>query len=374
MPLCAARYLRLTALLLLPAMARADQPDTHVDLACDAAANLALVRFAVSAEPRPVFPRLPAALDHGLSASTGARRTDCTLADGTTIRVRGGREQAFAHGMGGANPPAFFSLWINQRKVFSRKTWMPGYAESANNPAIYDGVLIAPARMTICSTADGKPQRCTGAPLDLAKAPVDSVEFDTSKPKVLPGQFTVIAKGTANQQFCAAYLSALKPGIDDAVRGNPTSFDTPLPPRVEPANPDAARTHFGPVALLPGVARSMVAWSEDSHYFDGAVIALAPPGMALAALEAAYPYKDIENWPARVPPANVTLISGGQKQLYPGVSPRYVHLVPQRIDGSLYVLAYPTNNRVRPTAALVKPRPDGGFATVCAFNRAEARF
>jgi hypothetical protein len=44
------------------------------------------------------------------------------------------------------------------------------------------------------------------------------------------------------------------------------------------------------------------------------------------------------------------------------------------LRGALYVLAYPTNNRVRPTAALVKPRPDGGFATVCAFNRAEARF
>jgi hypothetical protein len=96
--------------------------------------------------------------------------------------------------------------------------------------------------------------------------------------------------------------------------------------------------------------------------------------MTLAALDSAYPYKDIENWPARVAPANVTLISRGQKQLYPGVSPRYVHLVPQRIDGSLYVLAYPTNSRVRRTAALAKPRPDGGFATICAFNRAEARF
>jgi hypothetical protein len=374
MPPCAARYLPLIALLLLPAMARAEQPDTHVDLACDAAANLALVRFAVSDQARPVFPRLPAALDHGLSASTGANRTDCKLADGTTVRVRGGREQAFAHGMGGANPPAFFSLWINQRKVFSRKTWMPGYAESANNPAIYDGVLITPVRVTICTTAEGRPQRCTGTPLDLARAPVDSVEFATSKPKVAPGQFTLIAKGAANQQFCTAYLGALKPGIDDALRGHPTSFDTPLPPRVEPASPDAARTHFGPVALLPGVARSMVVWSGDNHYFDGAVIALAPPTMALAALAAAYPYEDIENWPARSAPAQVTFISGGQKQLYPGVSPRYVHLVPQRIDGSLYVLAYPTNNRVRPTAALVKPRPDGGFATICAFNRAEARF
>lgn len=53
---------------------------------------------------------------------------------------------------------------------------------------------------------------------------------------------------------------------------------------------------------------------------------------------------------------------------------RYVHLVPQGIDGSLYLFAYPTKNKVRPTAALIKPLADGGFATVCAFNRTEPQY
>ena len=53
---------------------------------------------------------------------------------------------------------------------------------------------------------------------------------------------------------------------------------------------------------------------------------------------------------------------------------RYVHLVPQGIDGSLYLFAYPTNNKVRPTAALVKSLADGGFATVCTFNRTEPQY
>ena len=118
----------------------------------------------------------------------------------------------------------------------------------------------------------------------------------------------------------------------------------------------------------------MVTWSDETHYFDGAVIALAPATVTTAAITAAYPFADIEHWPGRTRPPDVTLISGGQKQLYPGVSPRYVHLVPQQIDRALYVFAYPTNNQVRPTAALVKPLPDGGFATLCAFNRSEPHY
>lgn len=367
------RYFPLIALL-APAMGHAYEVSEHVDLVCDPAANLALVRFAMSQQAAPTFPRLPKAMDRGLSARSGAGRTDCTLANGTTVRVRGGREQAFAHGMGGGNPPAFFSLWINGRKVFSRKTWMEGYARSNDNLPVYDGALIAGDRITICATAQDKPQQCTVQPLDLAKAPLDRVEYAASKPKAAVGQFSVIAKGAANQQFCTAYLGAIKPGIDAALHGQATSHDIALPPPIAQRDTNAPHVRSGPVTLLPGVARSLVTWSDDSHYFDGTVIALAPAGMAAATITAAYPFDDIEQWPGRSTPPKVTLISGGQKQLYPGVSPRYVHLVPQQVDGVLYIFAYPTNNQVRPTAALVKPLPDGGFATLCAFNRSEPHY
>jgi hypothetical protein len=368
------RYLPLLPLLLAPAMACAYEMDNHVDLVCDAAQNVALVRFAVSAAAVPVFPRLPKALDHGLSARSGSGRTDCTLANGTTIRVRGGVEQAFAYGAGGGNPPAFFSLWINRRKVFSRKTWMPGYEKSSDNLRVYDGAVIAANRITICATAEGKPQRCTGQLLDLAKAPLDRVEYGAGKPSLPAGQFSVIAKGAANQQFCAAYLGAIKPGLDEALYGQATTRDLPLPPLLQQTNADAPNLLAGPVALQPGVARKMVIWSDETHYFDGTVIALAPSTTLTATITAAYSFDAIEKWPVRPAPPDVTLISGGQKQLYPGVSPRYVHLVPQQVDGALYVFAYPTNKQVRPTAALVKPLPEGGFITLCAFNRTEPNF
>jgi hypothetical protein len=370
MPLRALRQLALTLLLVIPALAGADEVTNHVDLVCHAAANLALVRFSISEDAAPTYPRLPQALDLGLSASAGSDRTDCTLANGTTIRVRGGQEQAFAYGMGGANPPAFFSLWINQRKVLSRKIWMPGYEESFNNPPIYDGVLIAANRITICATAEGKPQHCTSQPLDLANAPIDRVEYGSTTQKAPLGNVSVIAKGAANQRFCEAYLGLIKPGIESSLLGQQTSLDIDL----APTSLDSPLARSGLVELLPGVTRRLMIWAGEDHFFDGTVIAVAQSNMAMQNIIAAYPFNDIEDWPKRGAPPDVTLISGGQKQLYPDVSPRYVHLVPQRIDGSLYVFAYPTNKKVRPTAALVKPLADGGFATLCAFNRTEPHY
>jgi len=374
MSLRALRYLALMALLAISAVARAESLTKQVDLVCNAAANLALIRFAINDDSVPVYPRLPQALDHGLSASSGSDRTDCTLANGTTLRVRGGTEQAFAYGMGGGNPPAFFSLWINQRKVFSRQVWMPGYADSFDNLPIYDGVLIAANRITICATVEGSPQRCSSQPLDLAKAPIDHVEYGARAHQAPVGQISVIAKGAANQRFCQAYLNRIKPGIESVLLGNPSSLDIDLAPLTTQTSHDEPMARSGLIEQSPGVSRRLLIWAGINHYFDGTVIALAPSSRSMQNLSAAYPFEDIENWSQRAVPPGVTLISGGQKQLYPDVSPRYVKLVPQRIDGGLYVLAYPTNNKVRPTAALVKPLADGGFATLCAFNRTEPHY
>lgn len=364
------RSISLAAVLLIPAAARADQ----VDLVCNAAENVALVRFTTSGDAAPVYPRLPQKLDRGLSGSSGSARTDCTLADGTAIRVRAGQEQAFAYGMGGANPPAFFSLWINQRKVFSRKVWKPGYAESADNPPIYDGLLIAANRITICETAEGKAQRCNSQPLDLGKAPVDLIEYGPTAQKAVIGSFSVIAKGEENQRFCKDYLGLVKPGIDGALQGQPTSLDIDIDDFAKAERPDAYGARYGLLDMMPGVNRRLVIWSGNDHYFDGTVVALAPSRTTMQDMANAYPFDDIEAWPGRAAPKGVTLVSGGQKQLYPGVSSRYVHLVPQRGEGGLYFFAYPTNISVRPTAALVKPLADGGFITMCAFNRVEPHY
>jgi len=374
MSLCSLRHLALPLLLAGPAAAWADSLTNHIDLVCNAQANIALLRFSISDDSHPTYPRLPQALDHGLSASTGSGRTDCTLANGTTIRVRSGEKQAFAYGMGGGNPPAFFSMWINQHKVFSRQIWMPGYEESFNNPPIYDGVLIAANRITTCTTAEGRSQQCTSQPLDLSLSPIDRVEYPSTTQKPALEPISVIAKGETNQRFCKAYLELIKPGIESALQGNKSSLDIDIASPSTQKKHDASAARSSVIELSPGIERRLMMWQDDSHYFDGTVIALAPSGTTMQNIIDAYPFEDIDAWPKRAAPPEVTLISGGQKQLYPKASPRYVHLVPQRIDQTLYFLAYPTNRELRPTAALVKPLADGGFVTLCAFNRTEPHY
>src|SRR5690348_15760278 len=108
--------------------AAADEFHVHGDLLCDRRAPIAVVRFTTSYnDERPVYRRLPAEADGGLSAQTGSDRTDCRLPDGKTVRLRTGREQAFAYGAGGGDPPSFFSLWIDRRKALSRLVWREGY-------------------------------------------------------------------------------------------------------------------------------------------------------------------------------------------------------------------------------------------------------
>lgn len=352
-------------------MVRADQASEHVDLVCNPAQNLALVRFSISDDATPAYQRLPPALDLGLSAEAGSDRSDCTLANGTTIRVRGGRQQAFAYGAGGGNPPAFFSLWINKRKVISRKIWMPGYEKTFDKPPIHDGVLITTKRITTCATAEGKPQQCTSEPLDLAARPIDRVEYGNTALKTATGHISITANGAANQRFCKAYLGLVKPDFD--YFGEQTSFDIDLGLFTDKTSVANARTYSGLIELSPGVIRRLMVWDADNHYFDGTVIALAPPTITTEEIVAGYPISEIEHWPERRV-AQLTLISAGQKHLYPNISPRYVHLVPQRIEGTLYLFAYPSAKGQRPGAALVKPLPAGGFATVCAFNRTEPHY
>lgn len=368
MHILALRYLILTPFLFICAIAWADSVNNNVDLVCNAKANLALVRFSISdSEPR-IYSKLPPELDHGLSASTGSGRTNCTLANGTTVRVRSGQEQAFAYGAGGASPPAFFSMWINQRKVFSRQVWMPGNADLSNNLPTYDGVLITATHITTCVTAESTPQRCTREPLDLAHAPIDHVEYGFNAGKTPLGEIVITAHGAAEQRFCRAYVGLIQSKTKQVFNGAQTPFDLDLA-KLFKNNSDAPFERSGLVDLVPGVTRRLMMWESSDHYFDGTVIALVPSDAIAKDIIATYRLKDIEVWPKRQPPPTVTLISGGQKHLYPHVSPRYVHLVPQRIDGSLYILAYPTNQMERPTAVLVKPLDNGGFTNICSFNR-----
>lgn len=356
--------------------ARADELHVHGDLVCDTKANVALVRFTTSYnEDRPVYQRLPAAVDAGLSAKPAGDRTDCGPAGGRLIRLRIGQEQAFAYGMGGGDPPNFFSLWIDRRKVVSKRVWREGYDKAVQRLPMLVGVVVRPGRLTYCYATERAPEvTCHDEGLNLAKIAVDRTEYGVTKPA--PGTVT-LRPGSRNPTLCRRYFSALGSQfgwlLED--RSDQSQFD-PTTAWGESSQVVGAFMKSMQIAPAPsGQPLRLTLFSGSNHYFDGDVLLVTPPAVASAELTAFWNAEDdLESILARQRPANWTIIGGGAPDLYPEVSTRYVHLRVQQIDRRLFVLAYPTNRAKRPTAVLLAVSPQGRAEPVCEFQRAEPNF
>lgn len=165
----------------LAGAASADERHLHGDLLCDGKAAIAVVRFTISFnEERPVYRRLPVAVDGGLSADSGSDRTDCRLPDGKTVRLRIGVEQVFPYGLGGARTRrAFSAFWIDKRKVLSRRVWKEGYGQDL---PILVGLVIRSERLTFCDANEGSANvDCHDERLTLGSFQIDSVEYGGSR-------------------------------------------------------------------------------------------------------------------------------------------------------------------------------------------------
>jgi hypothetical protein len=357
-------------------VAHADYQVARVDLVCDRIADLALVRFAMSENDSPSqYATLPKKVDGGLSILPGTDRTDCRLSRGWDIRIRAGEGQVFPYGAGGADPPAFFSLWINRRKVLSKFVWKPGYdAAFDGKPSLVD-LIIRPESLTFCfQKRDDKAVSCEQQPLALRKHPIDQEEYpEGSKPKTHVG--TILIEPTSpDARACQHYLDAIKIEAPDSSVSLPhesrLSGSMALQPGQKLYNP--LRTLTGAFANVQD--RRVAALTGGSHYFDGDIFVIAPHDASPDDVDAFFPRdEDLEQAIAKPPPDGWTIISGGQPALYPKVSPRYVHLLPEEIDGELFFLAYPTNHDVRPSAILVKPLK-AGFVSLCTFQRVEPHY
>ncbi|MGX5842762.1 hypothetical protein ACWGTI_18760 [Mesorhizobium sp. ArgA1] len=366
-----AALLLFISILICPDTAQADEVTPHAELVCKRGSSIALVRFTLTWNDDPVvYRQLPAEVDEGLSATPTLSRSDCTIANGWTIRIRDGQGQAFAHGQGGANPPAFFSLWIAKRKVLSRKEWKPGYA-LGDNPRMV-GVVIRPDRLSYCyaphnytESAIG-PVTCHDEPLQLERHKVDRIEYAPKNSRPPVGRI-FLARGTTEPRLCRKFLRLRPKGIPSAGDINDTA-------NVFPAQSVNYGLDVATIEVSPGVNRKLVRWSRTNHYFDGDLMMFAPVTDDPAAmLNESMLEDDTNNSPADKLPSGWVVIAGNMPGIYPGVSWRYVHFDTQRIDGQLYFLAQPTNWDQRPTAILVQPQMDG-FKRVCVFQRVEPHF
>jgi hypothetical protein len=360
----------LASALLSPSKALADYTTPHAELVCQKGLSIALVRFTLTVdEDRVAYRRLPAHVDEGLSATRTLGRSNCTMANGWKIRLRDGQEQPFAYGMGYADPPAYFSLWIAQRKIVSRKQYKPGYGMD-NDPWLI-GIVIRPDRLTYCRVTanDDAPDKgaitCRDEPLRLDRHKVDRIEY-ASGPRPTVGTI-LLGRGTTEPSLCRKFLRLRPKRFQDVSATTNDTANIFGPASNAPGIVEAK------VEVAPGVWRKLVRWGGHDHYFDGDVMMLAPVSAQPSKVLKDDMIEDAGRFPADKLPAGWRVIAGQSAGLYPDVSWRYVHFDTQRIDGRLYLLAQPSNEMERPTAILVQPIVQG-FRTICVFQRVEPHF
>jgi hypothetical protein len=362
--------LLLIGALLAPGAARANYTTPHAELVCRKGLNVALVRFTLTVDEDSIaYRRLPARVDEGLSATRTLSRSNCTMANGWTIRLRDGQEQPFAYGMGYADPPAYFSLWIAQRKILSRAQYKPGYGMD-DDPWLI-GIVIRPDRLTYCRVAanDDAPDKgaitCRDEPLRLDRHKIDHIEY-TLGPRPAVGTI-LLGRGTTEPSLCRKFLRLRPKGFEDV---SATINDTA---NMFGSMSNAPGIAEAKVEVAPGVWRKLVRWGGNNHYFDGDVMMLAPLSAQTSKVLKDDMIEDSARFPADKLPAGWQVIAGQSPNLFPDVSWRYVHFDMQRIDGRLYLLAHPSVEKECPTAILVAPTTQG-FRRVCVFQRVEPHF
>lgn len=375
------RYLLITPVFAAASPAWANYWTPHADITCSRSGNVALIRFGGAFDEGPTkFRILPSRIDGGLSRAKASKRTDCALPNGCRLRLRDGKKQALPYGMGGADPPAFFSLWINRRKVFSAKEWKPG--RGAFNYQSMTALVVRPNRLTWCRARDDGPQTCTDERFRFGKRyRIDTVEYPANGRKWKLGTL-LASRVEAPAGFCRHYVETMRARMFDdvaftfALFGHaeaPFAWDLPLRklPHSEVKQVD--------VEIAPAVRRRMLVFSGASHFFDGDMVFVLPQGTDTTKLapRIKFYYENAANDPDMPPLGDArgwTRFVGGQRDIYPSVSPRYVHFIPQRIGGRLYFLANPSNVEERPTAILMGIRPEGGPRVMCRIQRVEKHF
>ncbi len=341
------------------------------DLVCSHKASIALVRFDPDYEGRgPEYTALPKAVDDGLSDVAAGKRTDCKLPDGRAIRIREGSKQAFAYGMGGADPPAFFSLWIDGRKVLSRKQWKPGYGEEG--PPLV-AVVIRDSRLSFCTEAhDDLPIQCSSEHFDLVAQPVDRIEYPARGARALAADTLFVGGASRDPPLCQRYLKSIRKNFEELVVGQKDQSAYAAGWKPDMTGPTSTPVLVTTTLEPDGPKYRVALFSGGNHYFDGDIAVIAPastPADRILALDSTIEDAALAPWPP-----GWSFVSGGQKSVYPKVSDRYVHLNPVSISGRLYFFAYPSRWDQKPAAMLIGFGRDLSPVRICEFGTVEPNF
>jgi hypothetical protein len=375
--------------------ARADYIVNHAVLHCGDAG--AIVRFGEShSSDFPIMLYdLPPEVAGRWSGVALALENRCRLANGDLVTVRYGRKQPRAYGQGGGDPPSFFSLWINNKKVISREDF-----DSERTPyKILNSVSYSAGTISRCAYQTDKthqwvlyelprdiPIVCTNQPIDIAALPVDPFEMSDQAREAVG---TISISATYNLAFCRQFVGQpSNPGYWERIGSTATKEKEVL-----------SFMHLSPELPFPNViatqGNSLMRGGTAELDFDndgmndtvvsisgspgrGSNMLMVKPGRVTAEVIAGF--QRIYDWTSLMAMARQN--SWG---VYSGETTSYgsdlVAIMPMRIQGVTYILATPHNDNEKPSAILMRvnkndfvPNQNDDWEPVCTFQLVEENF
>jgi hypothetical protein len=189
--------------------AQAQQISPHVRLQCSG--DEAIVRFEFGNGVAP----LPDPLAQLWQDVPSAGAEGCILADGRRAIVLSGKLQTSEYS-GGADPPAFFSLWIGAKKVITREFFKAGYGDVGPT---YNSVHVTPRSLTRCSYPEAKENyediskvTCARTPIDIFALPPDP---QAPTPAMLASFGTFSTMSVSSDAFCRGFVKPTSDITDD---------------------------------------------------------------------------------------------------------------------------------------------------------------
>lgn len=169
------------------------------------------VRFGRSDSGAPAdFDPLPPEYEEQWKDVPFAKDNRCTLANGVRVEMHGGIGQAYAWGAGGADPNAFFSLWIDGRKVVAKENFYYGYDGAG---ALLNSLFVTGNSISRCAYPNGRRRwdsdrwqepACALTSVDIAALPVDAL-LPSVEGQALVGTISIAA--AYNPAFCRSFVS-----------------------------------------------------------------------------------------------------------------------------------------------------------------------
>ncbi len=352
-------------------------------LKCDAQNNSFIVRFGVlfndDTLEKVELSDTTADVLQDWQLMTIAPQSRCKLADGQTISLALKNGQAFAHGAGGGDPDAAFTLKINEKTIYFRKPFYDGYgagryalhsltykqhtlSECSTHSAETKECLARGSRRMFCVTQDKKAKNvtCTNASArlqgnTLSKEEVSEQEKEEKRIK-FKNNLSPFCKDVRRHLRIHRNGNAAYKYLGKTPSGHLSALDIDI-------NNDGK---IDKVFRIGGGSSDCI--SCGNHSFDGSYLVLFTKNP-----EAAAPFLDLIKSPEYTINTETDIHDNPQSEAHfislglAGSSVNYVYNMPFSYKDRNYIYTFETNVEKIPSASISEMTPSDQIKTVCTF-------